>query len=329
MQEERRLFYVGMTRARDRLVLTSAADYGGGRPRKASRFVVEALDLPSPRAVPRRTSALEGLARHRPPPPAEPGEGPGPGSGTLHLSFRQLDDYETCPLKYRYVHRLRVPLLAHHRVVYGSAVHQAVQAYFRARLAGSAFSEEDLVRAFRAAWVSEGFLSREHEEERLRAGEEALRRFARADLADPLEPTGVEEEFAFSLGATVVHGRYDLVVERGGAVSIVDFKTGAVAGAEAAARRAQDSLQLDVYALGWRQTRGRLPDRVELRFLESGLAGGRRPTPERAEATMSLIRDVAERVRRGEFSARPSPQACGPCAFRDICPHTARASAAS
>ena len=48
LQEERRLFYVAMTRAKDELILTSAADYGGARQRKISRFVVEALDLPSP-----------------------------------------------------------------------------------------------------------------------------------------------------------------------------------------------------------------------------------------------------------------------------------------
>ncbi len=47
LQEERRLFYVGMTRARDELVLTHAADYGGGRARRVSPFVLEALDLPA------------------------------------------------------------------------------------------------------------------------------------------------------------------------------------------------------------------------------------------------------------------------------------------
>src|SRR6266704_539704 len=54
MQEERRLFYVAMTRARDELVMTSAADYGTARPRKVSRFAVEALDLPSPSPSRRR-----------------------------------------------------------------------------------------------------------------------------------------------------------------------------------------------------------------------------------------------------------------------------------
>jgi DNA helicase-2/ATP-dependent DNA helicase PcrA len=171
MHEERRLFYVAMTRARDELLLTSAADYGTARTRKLSRFAVEALDLPSPAPVPRRGRAIEALGRNQP--AAEPAPGPETPVGeheSLRLSFRQVDDYETCPLKYRYIHVLRVPLLAHHRVVYGNAVHQAVQQHFKARLEGRGFGEEDLVAAFRTAWVSEGFLSREHEEQRLRAG---------------------------------------------------------------------------------------------------------------------------------------------------------------
>src|SRR6185369_5870091 len=85
----------------------------------------------------------------------------------LRLSFRQVDDYLTCPLKYRFVHRNRIPLLTHHRVVYGSAIHQAVQEMFKARQAGVPFAVSDLLAAFRRAWVSEGFLSREHEELRL------------------------------------------------------------------------------------------------------------------------------------------------------------------
>ena len=47
VQEERRLFYVGMTRARDELVLSHALDYGGKRTRRVSPFVLEALDLPA------------------------------------------------------------------------------------------------------------------------------------------------------------------------------------------------------------------------------------------------------------------------------------------
>ena len=46
LAEERRLCYVAMTRARDELLLSHAADYGGARARRVSPFVLEALDLP-------------------------------------------------------------------------------------------------------------------------------------------------------------------------------------------------------------------------------------------------------------------------------------------
>jgi DNA helicase-2/ATP-dependent DNA helicase PcrA len=322
--EERRLFYVAMTRAKDELVLTSAADYGTTRTRKVSRFVVEALDLPSPSPAPRKSQAREALARHAPvPDPVVPLEPAIPEDEVLRLSYGQIDDYETCPLKYRYVHVLRVPLLAHHALVYGHAVHEAVRRLFEARLAGRPFSEEDLVAAFRASWVSEGFLSREHEEERQREGEALLRRFHREEAASPWSPTAVEQEFAFYLDRNRIQGRYDLVLAREGRVTILDFKTGDVREEKAAQKRANESLQLDIYALAHLRTQGRLPDRVELRFLESGLTAGRAPTQEEAGRTEERIRAVAASIRRREFPARPTWMACGQCPFREICPHTA------
>jgi DNA helicase-2/ATP-dependent DNA helicase PcrA len=322
--EERRLFYVAMTRARDELVLTSAGDYGTARARKVSRFVVEALDLPSPRPASRKTAPPEALARNAPAPdPLPPVEAPIPEDELLRLSYGQVDDYETCPLKYRYVHVLRVPLLTHHAVVYGHAVHEAVRRHFEARLAGRPFSADDLAAVFRSAWVSEGFLSREHEDERLRAGEAMLRRFHEEEARAPWAPTAVEQDFAFVLERNRVQGRYDLVIEKDGEVAIVDFKTGEVRDAKAAEKRAKESLQLDVYALAHLKTKGRLPDRVELRFLESGLVAGRRPTAEEAAASEERIRAAAAAIRSREFPAKPTWMACGQCPFREICPHTA------
>jgi DNA helicase-2/ATP-dependent DNA helicase PcrA len=324
LHEERRLFYVAMTRAMDELVLTSAADYGTTRARKVSRFAVEALDLPHAAPAPRKSRPLEILARHQPASemPAAP-EGPIPEDELLRLSHSRIDDYETCPLKYRYIHVLRVPLLAHHTVVYGHAVHEAVRRMFETRLAGRPFPQDDLVAAFHASWISEGFLSREHEERRLRAGEEMLRRFFREEEAAPWSPTAVEQEFTFDVERNRIQGRYDLVLEREGRVTILDFKTGEVRDPRAARKRTDESLQLDIYALAHVRTKGRLPDRVELRFLESGLAAGRTPTLDEAERTEERIRQAAAGIRRREFPARPTWMACGQCPFREICPHTA------
>ena len=331
LMEERRLFYVSMTRAKDDLILTSAEDYGSGTTRKISRFVVEALDLPSPKTRAAKSSPLETIAASAPIPesPGTPGDEEPESlalalAPPLRLSFRQVDDYLTCPLKYRFVHRNRIPLLTHHRVVYGSAIHQAVQEMFKARQAGLPFAVEELVAAFRRAWVSEGFLSREHEELRLKEGERTLARFFEWENRHPLRPTGVEEDFSFPIGRTRVMGRYDLVVAAAEGVTILDFKTGDVSTEAKAQKRAEDSLQLAIYALAHFRITGKLPARVELRFLESGLVGGFAPSESLVLATERTIADVADRISRGQFEATPSHGACRPCPFRDVCPATAK-----
>jgi DNA helicase-2/ATP-dependent DNA helicase PcrA len=150
-----------------------------------------------------------------------------------------------------------------------------------------------------------------------------LRRFHEEEARSPWAPTAVEEEFAFLLERNRVQGRYDLVIEKDGEVSIVDFKTGDVREEKAAQKRAKESLQLDIYALAHLKTKGRLPERVELRFLESGLAAGRRPTAEDAAATEERIRAASAAIRRRLFPAKPTWMACSQCPFREICPHTA------
>ncbi len=333
LMEERRLFYVGMTRAKEDLILTSADDYGAGTTRKVSRFVIEALDLPSPRTRVARSSPLETIAASAPVlAPVDSGltGSPEPESlalamaPPLRLSFRQVDDYLTCPLKYRFVHRNRIPLLTHHRVVYGSAVHQAVQEMFQARLAGQPFAVSDLLASFRRAWVSEGFLSRAHEELRLKEGERTLTRFFEWENQNPLQPTAVEAEFSFPVGRTRVMGRYDLVVSTAIGVTILDFKTGDVNTAARAQNRAEESLQLAIYALAHLRTTGTLPARVELRFLETDQIGGFAPSMALALATERKIADVSDAISRGVFDATPSHGACRPCPFRDVCPATAK-----
>jgi DNA helicase-2/ATP-dependent DNA helicase PcrA len=150
-----------------------------------------------------------------------------------------------------------------------------------------------------------------------------LRRFHAEEAKQPWRPIAVEEEFVFLLERNRVSGRYDLVLEQAGETTIVDFKTGEVREPKAAERRARESLQLDIYALAHLRTKGRLPDRVELRFLETGLVGSRRPTPQEATATETRIRAAASAIRKREFPARPTFFACSQCPFREICPHTA------
>ena len=358
LQEERRLFYVGMTRARDELILTHAADYGGRRARRVSQFVLEALDLPASAAITLDESAagtarspMERLAAFEPSVPAtEPGREE--VDGPLSLSFYQVDDYLTCPLKYKYVHVLRVPIAPHHSIVYGSALHQAVQEFHRRAAKGYVMSEDELLGAFERAWSNEGFLTREHEEARLAAGQAALRRF-REDQLQPgaVVPAYVERDFSFLLDGDRIRGRMDRVdIERMPAdqahdgagerqladvtspslpglyperVTITDYKSSDVRDPAKARERARDSLQLQIYAMAYQAESGRLPDAVQLWFLESGLVGRTEVDERRLEKARTSIRRAAAGIRARDFAATPEYIACGYCAFRDICPSSA------
>jgi DNA helicase-2/ATP-dependent DNA helicase PcrA len=323
-QEERRLFYVGMTRAKERVYLTSAEDMGGKRKWKVSQFVLEALDLPKDAARPFRAQAIEQLRRLAPPPEA-PGLGLTPiaDDEPLAVSHRQVDDYETCPLKYQYIHILRIPLRQHHSVVYGSALHKAVEFYLRRRAAGNFTSLEDFLLAFDDAWRNEGFLTREHEEQRKRAGVAALTRFYHEEEASGQKPSEVEREFGFNLGLNRVRGRFDRVDETPEGLVIVDYKSSDVTDQKKADQRAKESLQLKVYALAQHEMTGRLPARVELRFLESGLTGRHKPTADDLMIARKDIAEAAHGIRRRQFEATPEYQACRYCPYNQICPSTA------
>jgi DNA helicase-2/ATP-dependent DNA helicase PcrA len=323
LAEERRLCYVGMTRARRELFLTAARDHGGNRPRKVSRFVLEALDLGKDEVTPYRPSAAEALLRHAPPPRVAEGEaGLPPAGGPLRLSFYQVDDYRTCPLKYRYIHILRVPIRTHHAVAYGRAIHEAISAYLRARLAGRSLGEAEVLQAFAAAWTNEGFLSRQHEELRYAAGQEALRRFLRDEGERPA-PSRVEEPFHVRLAGEWFEGRWDRIDERDGRVAVVDYKSSEVREQREADRRVRESLQLKLYALAYAEAEGRLPDRVELRFVEAGLTGAHAPDAAWAAEGLEAVGEAAAGIRARDFTPRPAYLACGTCPFRQICPSTA------
>lgn len=324
LQEERRLFYVGMTRAKEALYLTSAEDMGGRKKWKTSQFVLEALQLPKDAARPFKAKAVEALQRNAPPPaPENGGAAPIPPEQELTVSHNQVDDYETCPLKYHYIHIKRIPLRQHHSVVYGSAIHKAVEFYLRRRAVGNFTSLEDFLKAFDDAWRNEGFLTREHEEQRKRAGVEALTRFYHEEEASGQKPTDVEREFGFALGPTRVRGRFDRVDDTPEGTVVIDYKSSDVTEQKKADQRARESLQLKMYALAQKEMTGRLPARVELRFLESGLAGRHKPTEKDLVEAREAIEAAAAGIRSRRFDPTPGYQTCRYCAYNQICPSTA------
>ncbi len=328
LQEERRLFYVGMTRAMNELYLTSAADYGGVRAKKISQFVLEALDMPKAETAAVKTKPIEVIKRFAP----VVGEGlassqllpPMPDDATLSLSYYQIDDYLTCPLKYKYIHILKVPLLPHHTVMYGKAMHEAVSTFFRKKADGNSIILDELIGVFTANWHSAGFVTKEHEVQRFEAGKEAIRRFYKEQEQHGINPAAIERDFVVDLGVNRLKGRWDMIEERADGPYIIDFKTSDVREQKNANQKAKESVQLMLYALAYKENFKKLPAGCELHFLESGLIGKAVFEEKHMEKVLNMIDEVATGIRARDYTAKPDYLNCDYCAFSNICPTTAK-----
>ncbi len=326
MREERRLFYVACTRAKERLVLAHASDYGGKMTTKMSRFVAEALDLPAPPKRARKSANAESIHRHAPvadeaatpPKPLAPGE-------PLKLSHGEIDDFLTCPLKYRFAHVVQVPLGSDPRAMYGIAIHHAIRIYLQHRLKGLPIESKDVVAAFDAAWSSEGFFSLEHEERRQEEGRAALRAFVEREAAGGRVPLAVEMDFEFKVGLDRVTGRWDRIDETPDGIVLVDYKTGDVSDPDKAVERAKKSLkeeQLGLYALAYRETRRVNPARAQLHFVGSGVVGEVAIEEEHYALALERVRVAAAGIRAGEFPPAPDQRKCGDCPYSRFCTHS-------
>jgi DNA helicase-2/ATP-dependent DNA helicase PcrA len=320
IQEERRLFYVGMTRAKEELYLTSAIDYGGARMRRISQFIAEALGEEVKEKDGKKTNPLQEIQRYAPAKqPVEAKRLDIPEKEILNLSFYQIDDYLSCPLKYKYVHILRVPIMEHHTVVYGRAMHEAVTKYFQFKMAGKDLELADLLNIFQESFDPQGFLDVKHQEERFRIGREALISFFNEEKKRNSKPAFIEKEFSFIFENNKISGRFDRIDMEEGVAIIIDFKTSELNKQKDADKRTKESLQLGLYALAYENIFKVLPKRVELHFLESGLVGSANRCEKDLEKIKEKIREVSIGLRKRNFLAAPAYMVCNYCAYNQIC----------
>jgi len=138
LEEERRLFYVAMTRAKQGLYLTSAEDYGGARKKKLSQFLVELgfgkETKPSTSASPPLRPlgpSRTGLGQYSLSDPANGGGVEGSGKKIIYVpekfSYTQYIAYKTCPLQYKFRHIIRIPTFGNHTRSFGVTIHSTLR----------------------------------------------------------------------------------------------------------------------------------------------------------------------------------------------------------
>ena len=322
-EEERRLFYVAMTRARDSLTIYSKP--GQGRNPKPGLFVREVMDghVPPPgwrQRPPELRLAAQAVAT---------GATSGLGAWLLippstrvlagSLSASAIERYETCPLKFKIQREWNIPGEISAALQFGSAVHSALRDYFDAIRFGRPRTPEQLLQVFESTLAELPFDDPHQLELYRKLGREQLTAFCEArDGAPAPQVLSTERTFQFSVSGTVVNGRVDRIDGIDGQrVVIVDYKTGSPK-TPVDARR---SLQLSIYALAARQLWNYIPERLVFYNLETAEEVEACRTEKELKEAEERISDVARRIAAGQFDPTPGFH-CRSCSFRSICPAT-------
>lgn len=320
LAEERRLFYVALTRAKKNLFLTAALDYGTKKTHKISRFILEALGETQIEKRFLKTEPIERIKQFEKLPILYDFKlEPIPEEERIVLSRAAIDDWLTCPFKYQLIHVTPIRIVADSTVAYGNAIHNAIGEYYKRRMNGVNVKKDELLAWFDLFWDESGFLSKAHERKRYEHGKKALSDFYRKAEQEPL-PKAIEREFKIALGNTIIKGRYDAIFETPLGAEIVDFKTSNVKTQKEADTRTVKSKQLGAYALSWILNEKKMPAKVKLYFVESGVIGEFEPTEKSIEKTKEEMRTAIAGIRARNFEATPDLMSCRYCPFKFYCP---------
>jgi DNA helicase II / ATP-dependent DNA helicase PcrA len=299
VNDERRLFYVAMTRARDFLSLSTFER-------------MQNAQAPSP-----FLEEVAGPALHErtelPAPPLP--EASSEGEEILEITFSDLAAFRNCALQYRFRTLLgfQPPLVP--ELGYGKAVHHVlgqVAQFVRARKRMP--NERDLDRLFDDGFYLPAASKAGHKEMKRKA-RELVERYVDRWGDDLHRIWAVERPFELHLGSATVTGRADVILTEanGGPerLTLVDYKT-------ADGDNERHEFQLQVYTDAGRRE-GLLVDRAFVHDLRQAnrLAV---PVDERTvKEAETLVFDLVGRLREKKFDPSPHKTRCSHCDVRPMC----------
>lgn len=338
LEEERRLLYVAMTRAKQGLYLTAAEDYGGVRAKKPSRFLYELGFIQEPAAKEPRSLAV--LERK------QPTHVPSPDVKFLgtRFSFSALRSYEKCPWQFRYAYVLRVPVGGSAQLSYGESLHATLQKFFELAMerrskvqtglfggspAGAAgparpVTLDELLGLYEQSFIGDWYENHGQRETFRQRGRQALTAFYEKHADHWPDVFGVEQAFNWKLDQYTIGGKIDRVDRVGHdqatgrpIVRIVDYKSGKTR----KKIETEDKYQLYIYALAAQD-----PNILNLKveglqyyFMEDNADVELSVADQDLKKTEAWIRSSIERIRSGNFAATPGPEVCRYCDYKDIC----------
>src|SRR5271157_5298833 len=338
IQEERRLFYVALTRAMERLTITTLTEKKGKVPVFVEDIVMEpaikrrdVLQLAPKKKIKEAAATIE-RAETRAGELFGTKEGPPrifariakwaeefhpPTPEPLKLSSSAVDNYRKCPQQYAFSYLWSLKEGPRAALTFGSVMHTTIKRFVDQLKKGVALPFAEVRRIYETEWTSAGFEDDYQEGEYKKDGLEQLKAFHATMLE--ASPQILEQEKAFELpleNDVILTGRMDQVNSLGrNDVEIVDYKTGKPR-KDGDARK---DLQLSIYALAAKEIFQWNPVRLVFHYLQTNQTQVTTCDAQQLDDAERIVQETAADLRAAKFPAKPG-FVCRSCAYKPICP---------
>jgi DNA helicase-2/ATP-dependent DNA helicase PcrA len=336
-QEERRLFYVALTRAEERLTLTTIAEKKG----KVPLFIEDILMDPTTKRrdviqLAPRVAVAGGQEQGLPAKESESQLFPASGPARifsqaakwaetycpeipepLKLSPSSVMGYRSCPQQFLFQKLWSIEGQARATLTFGRVVHSTIRRAMTEMKKGNLLRFEEVQRIYENEWSALGFEDDYQEQEYQKDGLEQLRTFHAVVLK--ALPEILEQEKGFELDLennVIVKGRIDQINSLGRKdVEIVDYKTGK----PRKDSEAKKDLQLSIYAIAVKEILELNPVRLVFHYLQNNERQETTRDAKQLAEAQAIVQEAAAEIRAGEFTAKPGFH-CRGCSYKPICP---------
>jgi DNA helicase II / ATP-dependent DNA helicase PcrA len=304
IEDERRLFYVAMTRSQKILHLTYAPIPGNQLFQKKSVFWEDVL---ASKYVKRRAQDYSSRSFLTPQ--------PGQGVSNVVFSFSDLKYFFECPyqFKLRILYGFNAPI--HEALGYGRSLHNALADVHQRALRGD-YAEEDEADSLVETHLHTPYSYQALRQQLEKAAERVIGDYISDNREDFDKIEFSEKQIEISLGDGItVNGRIDLVRRLDtDETTIVDLKS-----SDRAQPEDVTETQLHIYALGYEELTGRRADYVEVYELDERKRKPRSVDDDFIDDVKVKVRDAARALRQGDMPSATTAAKCRKCDYVGMC----------
>ncbi len=358
LQEERRICYVAMTRAKKELYFTSAKDYGGSRNKRLSRFLIEmgyqdksqnGTSSPRRAAKPQFIrsgeeifSKAEHFQNELVKKPKALNLKPKFSESYLpeHFSFSQLAAFEKCPLQYKFGFIFRVPTRRKAVFSFGKTMHNTLHSFLKQvneekqneqnNLFGFSSSKDkkrensvtldDLVEMYEKNWIDEWYENKKQKEEYYKLGKKIIKDFYSDFAVKPPKILKIDGNLALEIPFNLKIAKHTIR----GQIDRIDELEGGTAvidyktGSSKNKLNPEDKEQLIIYQIAAEEIFGLKPKELVYFYLNDGTKASFISNDKEKNNLKEKIVQKIGEIKNSDFGPTPGWQ-CSFCDFKEIC----------